>query len=314
MSDDTEFVDIPTSTIQTGATPVQHLTPQPVPEEFQSFNSPFENKRYILVECKQDHPEEIACFSEEDAFKDSCQAAQYNIETDEPPDPSAFMPPDIEGLGNIGELESGIEQDARMPDPNQHKFQDSRKPMHAPTGKYHIMELFWFLNPRYTTDLESIPLEEAHFCQLSYNIDFGNLKVTFYKVPNGALEGHKIYLMSCKRMTSVSIYPSSLFKVIRSDEGFRANTGLTQDMKPITVTCMEQLIFNTGEAWQHERPMAIFVTDNNIRLTIRDPKYGDSFYLFQNWQKDALIQAANFVLNQGLVLTGQNIIAGNRVG
>ena len=125
--------------------------------------------------------------------------------------------------------------------------------------------------------------------------------------------------MQCQRMTSVSIYPSSLFKLIRSQTDFKNNLGIgtqfekSDEIKPVTVTCMEQLIFKTNEAWQQERPMAIFETDASVKLTIRDPKYGESYYIFQNWQKDALVHAADFVLNQGLELTGRNIIAGNRV-
>ena len=319
MNDKGEFADVPVSTVQIGATPIQYKTESAIPEEFRSYNSPFEPpKRYILFESNQDILEEVIC--EDEIFNESCYPtqfddAQYNIETEEAPPPEAFIPPEITDagldIGNFGELEQAAEG---YKDFDQHKFQDSKKPMHAPTGKYHIMEIFWFLNPLYMTNIDGIPLEEAHFCTLSLNIDFGNLKVTFYKVPNGALEGHKIYLMSCQRMTSVSIYPSSLFKLIRSDGDYRKSGVSPEGPKPVTVTCMEQLVFKTGENWQYERPMAIFETSANVKLTIKDPKKGDYYYIFQSWQKDALIHAANFVLNQGLVLTGQNIIAGNRNG
>ncbi len=320
MSDSTEFIDVPVSGVQIGANRVQHknfLRKEEKRDEFESFNSPFDfPKKLILMECKQDTPEEIICVPDEDVFKDHCAFDAQHIPKEGEELPEAFIPPDISSLGlggNIGEFESTIDENAKMIDPA-HKFQESKKPMHAPTGKYHIMELFWFLNPLYTTKLEDMALEEAHFCQLSFNIDFGNLKVTFYKVPNGALEGHKIYLMSCQRMTSVSIYPSSLFKLIRSFNDYKNSVALSQDPKPVTVTCMEQLIFKTSEQWQQERPMAVFETTNSIKLTIKDPKWGDGYYIFQGWQQEALLHAANFILNQGLALTGQNIVVGNRVG
>jgi hypothetical protein len=319
---DNDFPEVPISTIQIGTGEIQYKTPQPVPEEFASFNSPFAPpKRYILFESKQSELEEI-CTTDDDIFNDSCDITDtaQHIPSDDFAPSDAFTPPEVvEGLGNFGEHVAGIEDESGYKelapsDPTQHKFQGSKKPMHQPTGKYHIMELFWFLNPLYTKELDKIDLPQAHFCQLSYNIDFGNLKVTFYKVPNGALEGHKVYLMSCQRMTSISIYPSSLFKLIRSNEDYKNSSVMEGGPKPITVTCMEQLIFKTNEQWQQERPMAIFETNASIKLTIKDPKYGESYFIFQGWQKNALLHAADFVLNQGLLLTGQNIIAGNRVG
>ena len=301
--------DVPVTSIQTGSGPVCYKTPQLVPDEFKSFEP---LKKFILMECKQENLEPVIARDIDDIeiFNDSCNVLEYEPTENIPTD--AFAPPEI---GNIGEFENDI--NITKPKPSQpvdHKFQESKKPLHQPTGKYHIMELFWFMNPLYITNLDDIELSQAHFCTISFNIDFGNMKVTFYKIPNGALEGHKIYLMSCQRMTSVSIYPSALFKLIRSETDFRSSSMLADEIRPVVVTCMEQMIFKTGEQWQQERPIAIFETDANIKLRIKDPKYGESYYIFQNWQKDALIHAAKFILNEGLSLTGKNIIMGNRVG
>lgn len=178
-------------------------------------------------------------------------------------------------------------------------------------SQYHIIDLFWLINPKFGRG-ETIQ-EESHFCQISFNIDFGNLKITLYKIPNGALQGHRLYLMSLHRLTSGTIYPSSIFNLIYSNRRFQKSkdNSETKDIEPIKFTCLEQLIQNTGENWQNNRPLCHFTINDNIRLHIRDPLSGAFFYDFNGWQKEAILHAARFVIDNGYTLTGnQNINSG----
>ena len=179
--------------------------------------------------------------------------------------------------------------------------------------QYHIIDLFWLINPKYGRN--DMNQEEAHFCQISFNIDFGNLKITLYKIPNGALQGHRLYLMSLHRLTSGTIYPSSIFNLIYSSQRIPKmqdkDINSPDSIEPIKFTCLEQLIQHTGENWQNNRPLCHFTISHNIILHIRDPLSGTFYYEFKGWQKKAILHAAQFVVDNGYILTGnQNINSG----
>lgn len=206
-------------------------------------------------------------------------------------------------LGNIGDLEPPPyeEQQKQKIYTGGTKF-DPNSSMDSMQQKrpYHIIDLFWFISPKFSSRQE-LPIEEAHFCQVSFNIDFGNMKMSLFKIPNGALYGHVLFLMSLLRLTSGTIYPSSLFKLIHESER-------VDRKQPVEFTCLEQLVYNSGETWQTQRPVCSFTVGDTITLTINDKNSGKFFYEFTDWQKNALIHSAKFAINEGYALTGnQNI-------
>jgi hypothetical protein len=262
MVDQIRKVPDPVS-IQTGATRVQNLVPI---HEGKDYNVPV-------------------------TFKDPPPKETFN---DEPfPDEALQPPPYIEETygGNFGEFMNtqGTDGGGTRFDPN--SSMDSMKQK----SPYHIIDLFWFINPN-LSNRQQFMNEESHFCQVSYNIDFGNMKITLFKIPNGALQGHVIFLMSLLRLTSGTIYPSSLFKLINESENNKKD-------ETSVFTCLEQLVVKTGEPWQSNRPVCSFEVNSDIILTITD-RNGAFFYKFSDWQKKALIHAAKFATNEGYVLTG----------
>lgn len=264
MVDQIREVPDPVS-IQTGATRVQHLVPI------------HEGKGYDVPVTFKDQPQQET-FVEENLPDEALQPPPYAEECG----------------GNFGEFMSTQEPKhggGTRFDPN-----SSMNSMKQKTP-YHIIDLFWFINPN-LSNRQEFPVEESHFCQVSYNIDFGNIKITLFKIPNGALQGHVIFLMSLLRLTSGTIYPSSLFKLINESEKNQSPNELS------TFTCLEQLVVKTGEPWQSNRPVCTFQVNSDIILTITDKNSGQFYYKFSDWQKKAIIHAAKFATNQGYVLTG----------
>lgn len=258
----------PTSTIQTGGNRVQNLIPI-----HEGPGNVIEGQQII-------HDQECPV----DAFQ-----------------PPPFVPEEVNYQGNFGELDQPIIDQYNS---GGTKF-DPKSNMNSMKQKqpYHIIDLYWMINPK-INDISNLPIEEAHFCQVSFNIDFGNIKTTLFKIPNGALYGHILFLMSLQRLASGTIYPSSLFKLKYE------STKLQRGDQPIDFTCLEQLIYKTDEAWQYNRPVCTFRINDNIKLTITDKNSGSYYYEFSGWQKEALIHAAEFATNQGHLLTGQQNING----
>jgi hypothetical protein len=158
-------------------------------------------------------------------------------------------------------------------------------------SKYKIFDLFWLINPKFYEQKQPIQ-SEAHVAIISYNVDFGNLRLTYYHLTKDSIIKNLIFYENLKRLVSGTIYPAAAFNICNST--------------PLSMTCMEQLFKQTGESWQQERPVCTAEKQNNaLRFTISDPKYGKYFYDFTNSQFKAFLYACNFVYTEGFRLMGQ---------
>lgn len=159
--------------------------------------------------------------------------------------------------------------------------------------KYNIIDLFWLIDER--TFTEELPNHFADFVDISYNMDFGNLKITFCRLTEEAIDNHVVFRKSVKTLVSGTIYSSSAYRIMNSKD-------------EISFVCMEQLINKTGESWQKQRPMIqVEKKDFSSGICYEMVIHGENSYkyLFKDWQKEALEHSLNFVYNKGFELRGQ---------
>jgi len=161
--------------------------------------------------------------------------------------------------------------------------------------KYQIVDLFWMINPGLYAQPPRLVQGQAQFVVLSYNISFGNLRVSFFNVSQNSIQNNVVFLNNMQRTVSGTIYPASAFCAFNSPR--------------IATVCLEQLFQSTGADWQQNRPVCkIEKNENKIRFTIEDSKSGKYFYDFENWQKDAFLYACQFAYTTGMYLNGLNKI------
>ena len=170
-------------------------------------------------------------------------------------------------------------------------------PSNQPSGsggdqqnKYKILNLFWLINPKaYSGD--TMLDGEVHFTTISYNVNFGNLRIELSSMANDSIVGQMICLNKVNRLVNATIYPTAMFQVVSNVP---------------EVFCMEQIINYNNSDWQNNlKPAKFNTSEKGIILTIEN-----SCYEFIDWQKEVLLYACKFGLNQGLTLTGQNLGAG----
>jgi len=168
----------------------------------------------------------------------------------------------------------------------------NEEPMPVVKSKYNIFDMFWLINEEIFDDLNNLEPNQAHFVSISFNMDFGNLKVTLCNLTDEALDNHVLFRQHMTTLISGTIYPSSAFRILNSKED--------------SFVCMEQLINKTGEAWQKERPMVqINRREDNYECVITNPLNNNTYkYIFKDWQKDAFEHSLKYVYNQGLQLRG----------
>jgi len=173
----------------------------------------------------------------------------------------------------------------------QNNGQQLEEPKQETKTKYNIIDLFWLINENIFEE----PKIQVHFVEISYNIDFGNLKITLFKVPDDAIDNHVLYRNSLNILISGTIYPSSAFRILNSQEN--------------DIVCMEQLITKTNELWQKQRPMVQVQKDeNSIKLIIYNHNGEQFTYIFTDWQKEVFEHSLKFIYNQGFNLRGNNVI------
>jgi hypothetical protein len=163
------------------------------------------------------------------------------------------------------------------------------------TKNYHIIDMFW-LNYEGDETINDNP-NLVEFVIISYNLDFGNLRITFHQIPDNAINNNVVFNQSLKLLVAGTIYPSSAFKAIHTKKPF---------------TCIEQLIIRSGEKWEKERPITAIQNtsedENNLSFTIAITNVIDDqqfIYEFKDWQAKALYSCLEHTYKQGLLMRGQ---------
>ena len=165
----------------------------------------------------------------------------------------------------------------------------------TPTAKYKIVDLFWLINPKFYANPRQQPVQsEAHFVILSFNLDFGNMRIAFFNLTNNSIQNNVVYLENLKRLVTGTMYPATAFNICNSSR--------------LSTTCLEQLFRQIpGANWQQERPVCIVEKhEEKVRFTIKDPKNGTYFYDFIGWQREAFLHACNFSFTKGFEILAQS--------
>lgn len=182
--------------------------------------------------------------------------------------------------------------------------------------KYNIVNLFWLLHESRLSFKNN--KEWADLLTISFNIDFGNLRLEFLKTnDNSIINDACLFLNTSTRLCNSTIYPSSAFKIVTKYNQFLnyIKVNHSQKIEPIKISCIEELINNTNEQWQYERPITsvYLMYENNIigitleiKSTVENiPTY---YYSLTDWQIDCFIYSLEFIYKEGFNLKGKKTL------
>lgn len=159
-------------------------------------------------------------------------------------------------------------------------------------NKYTIVDLFWLINPK-----QNYHQNEAQFVSLQFNVNFGNLRIVFYKLGQNSIVNDVIFINNMEKLKNGVIYPASAINIVKTPE-------ITQGL-----TCVDQLYnYDQNLEWQTNRPSCIIQKNKDtIRCTLREKSNNNDFvfYDFKNWQKDAFLYACQFVVTNGMQIYTQ---------
>lgn len=167
--------------------------------------------------------------------------------------------------------------------------------------KSNFINLSWFLLNSRNANIDIKDKTIADLCTISFNIDFGNIRVDFFKKTENSFYNNVAFLDKFERLCYGTIYPGSLMRFIYSTE------------EEYSYTCMEQLYNFTGEEWQYNRPLVKIIKNNSeirINITSYNERVFSSKYefVFTTWQIDGLRRCFEFAINNGMLATANSMI------
>ena len=152
--------------------------------------------------------------------------------------------------------------------------------------KYNIVDMF-LLQYEGEDKIDNNP-NLIETVKISYNQDFGNLRITFNQIPEIAKYNNIIFMQKMKQLVTGTIYPTDCFKAIHTETSFN---------------CTETLINKTGESWEKERPVVAIqnLQNNEYYMWITDVVSNKQYtYHFTGWQGKAIEHCLLYCHSTGL--------------
>lgn len=163
---------------------------------------------------------------------------------------------------------------------------------------YKFTSMFWLYN------IENKIESNCDVVNISYNSNFGNLRISFFNYPNDRIKNHSeidkvLFFNNLSHIVSITIYPTDCFKIL---------SDLCKSFQFI-----EPLYYN-GEPWQLERPITHIeknIKENNLIMGIwtkNEEGYLNPInYNFSNINYEMLKHSCNFAVNGGFISSSNNV-------
>lgn len=187
--------------------------------------------------------------------------------------------------------------------------QQNPNTQHIPSNKYNIIDLFWLLNPKYQL-VDKINPNETHVVIISYNISFGNMRISLNNCKDNTLQKNLLYSKLLDRKTAVALFPTTVLRILHGSM-YPNTLKKNQDIPIDQFTCIEQIVSDPGQNWLDKRPICQidhYPSKNGLRLTSKEHDGKTYYYDFVEQQYRTLLHACNWMVNNGFTLSGMNSI------
>lgn len=187
--------------------------------------------------------------------------------------------------------------------PNNFQQPPSTPPQYTPK-KYHILDLVMFENndihqPTSESDIEYVIPD---FVSVSFNLDFGNLRIQLSSILPDSYVDNVIFKRNFKQLTSCTIYPTYMSQILCNP----CNSD-------VIVTCKDQLYGQEQKQWERELSQLTIVDkpiESELEIFVHDKIHKTNlYYKFKDWQYTEFKRCLSFGVSEGRVLRGQLLIA-----
>lgn len=155
--------------------------------------------------------------------------------------------------------------------------------------KYKFVQMYILINPKLIANLQ-LSAGEVPVMEISYNVDYGNLRATFCNVRNDTFDSSSIKVQNMDRATTVNIYPEVAEQLLYNIEHWKGEQ----------IHVFERMIQSSAN-WTPNTTMFKVEPSNKSVTIMTKPSNGNGqfMYVFAESQLNALTNALKFLVNGG---------------
>jgi hypothetical protein len=150
--------------------------------------------------------------------------------------------------------------------------------------KYKFVQLYWLINQKLFAK-QQLAAGEAPLIEISYNVDYGNLRISFIKVNQNTFDATSIRVQNTDRATTVNIYGETADQIL-----FNLEHGVVGQ-----IAVFERMI-QASASWSPNQTIFTINQDGSVTLATKVANNQDTHsYTFSGWQIKSLKNALKFL-------------------
>jgi len=186
---------------------------------------------------------------------------------------------------------SGFNEQPPQAQPQQGGFGGFQQPSFGGGGnqpavkrKYKFVQMYWLINPKLFAQ-QQLAAGEAPLIEISYNVDYGNARISFIKINNTTFDATSIRVQNTDRQTTVNIYAETADQVL-----YHLEKGI-----PGNIQVFERMI-QASASWSPNKTNIVINQDGSVTLNTQpsNSQTGHS-YTFSGWQIESLKKVLKFL-------------------
>jgi hypothetical protein len=152
--------------------------------------------------------------------------------------------------------------------------------------RYKFVQMYLLINPKLFAKQQ---LEgESPLLDISYNVDYGNLRLTFCNINQNTFDSTSIKVQNVERTTVVNLYPEVAEQLLYNLENW----------KPNQIQAFERMIQSNANWSPNATYFTIDPTNQTVSVNSKPANSNNiSKYVFSEWQLNALINSLKFLVN-----------------
>lgn len=150
--------------------------------------------------------------------------------------------------------------------------------------KYKFVQMYWLINPKLFAQ-QQLGAGEAPLIEISYNVDYSNLRLSFIKTNESTFSATAIKVQNTDRATTVNIYAETADQVL-----YYLEKGITGQIQ-----LFERMI-QANATWTPNKSIITIAQDGSVTI-MTQPSSGNAThsYTFTTWQVESLKKALKFL-------------------
>lgn len=153
--------------------------------------------------------------------------------------------------------------------------------------RYRFIQMYMLINNKLFANQQLNG--ESAIMEISYNLDYGNLRLSFCNSRNDTFDRTSVRIMNVDRLTTINVYPEVAEQLLYNIENWKAGK----------FQVFERVLQSSGGNWSPNNTVFNIDSNNKVVNVMSSPSNSNNThqYTFSEWQLNALVSALKFLVN-----------------